>query len=89
LPTEAEWNAERTSWSSNNSAGAFASPLKLPVAGSRSRSNGSLLDVGSYGYYWSSTVSGTDARSLGFYSSNADLSSFYRAYGFSVRCIKD
>jgi uncharacterized protein (TIGR02145 family) len=33
LPTEAEWNAERASWSSNNSAGAFASPLKLPVAG--------------------------------------------------------
>jgi hypothetical protein len=34
LPTEAEWNAERQSWSSNNAAGAFASPLKLPVAGS-------------------------------------------------------
>ncbi|MFO7574596.1 MAG: FISUMP domain-containing protein, partial [Bacteroidales bacterium] len=36
LPTEAEWNAERLSWSSNNAVGAFTSPLKLPVAGYRS-----------------------------------------------------
>ena len=35
LPTEAEWEAERQSWSSNNAAGAYASPLKLPVAGYR------------------------------------------------------
>jgi formylglycine-generating enzyme required for sulfatase activity len=27
LPTEAEWEAERQNWSSNNTAGAFASPL--------------------------------------------------------------
>jgi hypothetical protein len=43
LPTFAELDAERASWSSNNSAGAFASPLKLPLAGSRIGSNGSLL----------------------------------------------
>ena len=58
LPTEAEWEAERSSWSSNSSAGAIASPLKLPVAGGRFYSNGSLGLVGSSGYYWSSTVSG-------------------------------
>ena len=35
LPTEAEWNAERVSWASNNNAaGAFASPLKLPMRAS-------------------------------------------------------
>src|SRR5690554_5807238 len=56
LPTEAEWEAERTSWSSNNEAGAFASPLKLPVAGRRDFSDGTLGDVGSGGFYWSSTV---------------------------------
>ena len=64
LPTQAEWNTERTSWSSNNAAGAFASPLKLPVAGSRSGSNGTLSKVGSFGYYWSSTVDGTNASYL-------------------------
>lgn len=89
LPTEAEWEAERSSWSSNSSAGAIASPLKLPVAGGRFYSNGSLSDVGSLGGYWSSTVSGTDARFLYFSSSSASMFSYYRAYGFSVRCLKD
>src|SRR5690554_3839524 len=89
LPTEAEWEAERTSWSSNNEAGAFASPLKLPVAGRRDFSDGTLGDVGSGGFYWSSTVSGTYARHLYFVSSDAVMGSGYRAYGFSVRCLKD
>jgi hypothetical protein len=89
LPTEAELNAERLSWSSNNAAGAFASPLKLPVAGYRAGSNGSLGQVGSLGYYWSSTVAGTSSRNLGFNSSNTNVYSNYRALGFSVRCIKD
>ncbi|MDX9776817.1 MAG: FISUMP domain-containing protein, partial [Petrimonas sp.] len=89
LPTEAEWEAERTSWSSNNEAGAFASPLKLPVAGGRSYSDVTLGDVGSDGYYWSSTVSGTDASFLIFDSSSASMGSDYRALGFSVRCLKD
>jgi uncharacterized protein (TIGR02145 family) len=89
LPTEAEWEAERTSWSSNDAAGAFASPLKLPLAGSRDNGSGSLNDVGSYGSYWSSTVSGTNARYLDFESSYADFYGDLRAIGFSVRCIKD
>jgi uncharacterized protein (TIGR02145 family) len=89
LPTETEINAERLSWSSNNAAGAFASPLKMPVAGYRDGSGGSLSDVGSFGFYWSSTVSGTYARYLFFDSSNAYMSTFYRADGVSVRCLKD
>jgi uncharacterized protein (TIGR02145 family) len=89
LPTEAEWEAERASWSSNNAAGAFDSPLKLPVAGNRSISDGSLLYVGYDGLYWSCTVSITAARFLSFDSSNAYMNSHYRARGFSVRCLKD
>jgi len=89
LPTEAEWEAERTSWSSNNAAGAFASPLKLPVAGFRVNSFGSLDSVGSSGYYWSSTVDGTNSRLLLLYSNNAYMGSSSRAYGDSVRCLKD
>jgi len=89
LPTEAEWEAERASWGSNNSTGAFASPLKLPVAGGRGNSNGSLYYVGSYGYYWSSTVDGTYSRYLRFGSSDASMYSRNRAYGRSVRCLKD
>ncbi|NGZ90413.1 fibrobacter succinogenes major paralogous domain-containing protein [Psychroflexus maritimus] len=89
IPTEAELNAERLSWSSNNPAGAFGSPLKLPVAGFRSRSTGGLDVVGSRGHYWSSTVSGANARGLSFSSSSANMSASNRANGFSVRCLKD
>ncbi len=89
IPTEADWNAERLSWSTNNAAGAFASPLKLPVAGYRGSSNGSLGSVGYGGSYWSSTVDGTYSWLLSFSSSYASMSSYRRARGFSVRCLKD
>jgi len=91
LPTEAELNAERLSWGSNNTAGAFASPLKLPVAGYRSRSSGSvsLFSVGSWGLYWSSTASNSYSRRLEFNSSDARMLSTIPAAGLSVRCIKD
>ena len=89
LPTETELNNERLSWSSNNGAGAFASPLKWTLAGYRYSSNGSLYDVGTLGYYWSSTVSGTYSRYLYFNSSSANMYDYYRANGFSVRCLKN
>jgi uncharacterized protein (TIGR02145 family) len=89
LPTEADWNAERASWSSQNSVGAFNSPLKLPRAGTRHYSSVSLFDVGSVGSYWSSSVSGTSASFLYFDSSLAGMGSVDRANGYSVRCIKD
>ena len=87
IPTETELDAERLIWSSNNAAGAFGSPLKLPLAGYRSP-DGSV--GGSTCFYWSYTVSGTTSRLL-YFSSNADAGMFsgYRAYGYSVRCIKD
>ena len=89
LPTEEEWEEETDSWVSNDAYGAFNSPLKLPMAGYRYFSSDSLFDVGSFGYYWSSTVSGSFARCLFFNSSNAYMSSNLRAFGRSVRCIKD
>jgi uncharacterized protein (TIGR02145 family) len=91
IPTEAELQNELTAFTSNAAAGAF-SALKLPLAGIRFYSNGSLGLVGSNGYYWSSTVSSTDvtdARSLSFSSGNANMSNDARASGFSVRCIKE
>ena len=98
LPTETELEAERnnggagfwgTGSAQNNATGAFASVLKLPMAGYRISSDGSLYNVGSNGFYWFSSVSGTNARFLVFNSSNGGLNTFYRAYGGSVRCIKN
>ncbi len=89
VPTQTELDAERSSWGSNqNSIGAFASPLKLPLAGGRDGS-GLLTSVGAIGVYWSSTVSGTFARLLHFYSSDAFWFTSHRVLGLSVRCLKD
>jgi hypothetical protein len=73
----------------NNQDGAFASPLKLPVSGRRDGSSGDPFGGGFYGYYWSSSVSGSDARILFFYDSDADMNSYDRALGLAVRCLKD
>ena len=90
LPTDLELSAERTSWSQSNSIGAFISPLKLPMAGQRSSFNSGLFDVGADGYYWSSTVSGSNSSYLKFSSTLIGaLSTYMPAFGLSVRCIKD
>jgi Fibrobacter succinogenes major domain (Fib_succ_major) len=91
VPTDMELDAERVSWGMNNNAtGAFASPLKLPMAGLRTPNNDSLINVGAVGYCWSNTVSIEDARLLFFRTSNgADIVTLTRFLGFSVRCLKD
>ena len=90
LPTMAEWNIERANWSSNNAAGAFASPLRLPKAGTRSPGTGELEGVGTVGYYWSSAVGPSKSTYLTFTDSAAAMMAYYpRAWGYSVRCIKD
>ncbi|MEI7620456.1 MAG: prepilin-type N-terminal cleavage/methylation domain-containing protein [Candidatus Falkowbacteria bacterium] len=87
-PTDSELDTERASWSLQNAAGAFASPLKLTVAGLRDAS-GSLSVVGSYGYYWSSVVSGVNSRYLYFFSGGVGSFNYYRARGLTIRCIKN
>ena len=89
IPTEAELTAEYQSWLQQNSGGAFASSLKLPMAGYRIISDGSLIGVSGFGFYWSSNIDGADSRDLFFHNGNASMRSDYRAYGFSVRCIKE
>lgn len=89
VPTSAELNSEMESLGSGDDLGAFESPLKLPLASLRYNGDGSLYGVGSYAYYWSSTVNGIAASYLYFSSGIAYIGSNYRALGFSVRCIKD
>jgi uncharacterized protein (TIGR02145 family) len=89
LPTETEFDNEHLSWSSDDSDGAFASVLKLTMACSHRRTNGTLNGTGNRGSLWSSTVSGTRARRLRWSSSSASWYTEYRGLGISVRCIKD
>ena len=94
LPTEAELDNERLSWSELNRSSAFASPLKWTVGGHRRYSFGDfegIRDTDSGGYYWGSTISSSGTRStlLMILPGIAITSSEGRAYGCSVRCIKD
>jgi len=89
LPTDAELNTERLSWSSNDSAAAFKSPLKLVPAGYRNGYSGVIEQAGTFGLYWSSTVNDKYSGYLNVNIVEAHIDSTRRAFGFSVRCIKD
>jgi len=83
IPTAGELVAERATWSSNNPAGAFASPLKLPAGGYRNYDL--IINTGTTGQYWSSTTAGTLANYLDV-TSSANLGTQDRGLGFAVRC---
>jgi hypothetical protein len=64
--------------------------LFLPATGYRHNINGAQDGTGGNGYYWSSSINGTNAYRLtlgGSYFYPDDSS--YRAYGFSVRCVRE
>jgi hypothetical protein len=88
LPTDPELTAERAAFGTQNAAGAFASPLKLPTAGLRD-TNGLTQDVGTFGVYWSSTVFSSFSYYFYFNSSSSGRQFFPPANGLSVRCTKD
>jgi uncharacterized protein (TIGR02145 family) len=85
IPTAVEIEVERSYI--NNAEGAFASPLKLPTAGSRNQISGNVI-VNTVGYYWTSTVSSAQVSILTFSTFSA-IQPFDRANGYSVRCIKN
>jgi len=70
-----------------NGATAFTNFLKLPSAGYHNYFDGSV--VGAWGVVWASSVEGSDSHNVYFNSSDAVWDSDYRAYGFSVRCLRD
>lgn len=87
IPTSAEWAAEAESWNRLNAAGATASPLKLPMAGSR---NGTDAEINTgFGGYWSSSLSGSSVEALLFNRDIASITGRTRVTGLSVRCIMD
>ena len=60
----------------------------LPAAGNRATA-GSLGSVGAWGFFWSSTPSGTSALVLFFDSGGTSVFAANRAQAFSVRCVAD
>ncbi len=54
--------------------------------------DGTFNDVGDYGYWWSSTETGTNGahgRNLYSFYNYLYYAHYYKAAGFSVRCVKD
>lgn len=90
LPTNVEWNAERLAFPTNDAAGAFAA-LKLTMPGSRLGSNGVLLNTGTVGIYWASTLNIFDnGQHMNITSGNVSTgSAAILGTGASVRCMKD
>ena len=95
LPTMEEWQAEVAAGTWKTAADAFASSLKLPVAGQREALDGVISSTESTGFYWSSTTGGSSPINswfLDFGAARLDATEFnfdYRAHGYSVRCMKD
>ena len=63
----------------------------LPAAGRRPRNSPTTVaDVGTNGYYWTTTIMSNWAAHWRYFStSGPDLSNGYRSYGMSVRLVKD
>lgn len=90
VPTYIEWfNVENTGgW--NNWNGPWNSNLKLHAAGNLVFSDGSLNNRGSTGYYWSNTQNNSVyGWYLYFYSGYCYMITNNKAYGFTLRCLRD
>ena len=89
-PAQSEWASVVSALGITNYTTAASSALHLPASGNRNSSNASLDSQGLFGLYWSSTVYGASAGNLDFSSSGVTPAiANDRAYGFSVRCLKN
>lgn len=91
LIDECEWE-----WTKQNGVngmkvtGPNGNSIFFPASGCRNNGSGSLSIVGSYGYYWSASPSGSyGGHFLGFSSSYWGCYSVNRAYGFPVRPVAE
>lgn len=89
IPTRTEWITLASSEGITNKTNAYTSNLKLTLAGRRKNQDGTIDLFNSYGYYWSSTINGTNIYYLYISDTVSNSLSAERARGGSVRCIKD
>jgi hypothetical protein len=61
--------------------------LYLPVTGMRYFSGGFLASRGDLGYYWSSSASTSNGRSMSFNIDDQNVGITKRSFGHSVRCV--
>lgn len=79
-------------WNSPNTGATNETGFSALPGGCRYGNNGAFGDFGFYGNWWSSTESGATGawlRHLLFNNANLNRNFYNKAYGFSVRCVRD
>ncbi|MHC1731105.1 MAG: hypothetical protein AB9888_03570 [Bacteroidales bacterium] len=90
LPTYTEWFNVDESGSWTSQSGPWTSVLKLHDAGHLVESNGSIVERGIVGLYWSSSQIPTTTGSLMYFTSaSSEMDYTNKANGLPIRCIKD
>jgi len=90
IPTSTEWTNVDASGNWTDWNGPWNSGLKMHAAGYLTYSDGSLTYRGSFRIYWSITQnSSTNSWTLSFYSSTSHININQKAYGFSLRCLRE
>jgi hypothetical protein len=90
LPTSSEWTNVDASGGWTNWSSAWDSDLKLHAAGHLYDNSGSLGNRGIDGHYWSSSqLNSANGWYLVFHSSECGVYNYFKAYGFSARCLKN
>ena len=90
VPSESEW-AELESYITTNSISLFnTSGFNALKAGWRDLNGGAFFDLGTYGYWWSSTETESTKAWIKYISTgNVSKISHHKLNGVSVRCIKN
>ena len=93
LPTVSEWSNVDAAGNWTTWMGPWNSGLKLHAAGDLSSNDGLDYLRGVYGYYWSSAQNTNNGGYSGYveylYSGYSGLNQCGKAFGASIRCIKD
>jgi uncharacterized protein (TIGR02145 family) len=103
VPTQAQWGglfrddltggapgtATQNTWTWTGNGYTVGSSLYLPAAGWRTVFDGFATGQNTYGYYWSSTVTGQNAIALSIRSNQIYTQDWQRGFGLSVRCISE
>jgi hypothetical protein len=90
LPTTSEWTNVDASGGWTDWNGPWSSGLVLHAAGYLNYSSGLLYDRGSNGYCWSNQQqSTTNGWNLHLFSSSSGMFSYNKAFGFSIRCLRE
>lgn len=90
IPTQSEFLEEMSIWEDNTINGAFNSSLRLHYTGARSYNLGGGYPINTLAVYWTSSASNDNAKLLSIEPSvTAVIANGKKAFGASVRCIKD